>query len=542
MKKKNLIAGILGLALILAVIFAGCELIDNNESGGVPDFSVDTEPNATITLNSNTKYQYVRGFGGMDITWDNFFEISMAEYDKMFNPTQLGFNILRIMINPIKGRGPNVTPDGLTDEDKKFLHTTDPLDFLNFITSPAGGRPNYYNAVKRVNSYGGYVLASPWSPPKAWKAKDSIAGGSLKPEFYENYADYLQIFLQKMNTEGAPIYAISIQNEPNYDSSKENYEGCGWSDTALRDFFVHPQYGVGDFTDGITGWGGGKATPRVLIMNGESANTPTIHDAAMANTTSRDIIDLLARHNYGNVDTPYAYNADSSLGPRYGKEMWMTEWNKNSGSVSTYPNDSTWNYVWLFLNDVDLTIRGRNDNAYIWWALKRFYSFIGDGTNNTANGAILPRGYALSHYAKFAKEKDRIGVTVTGELGGGTTIVAESSGGTNNVNNSNLTQTSLSVKITGFMSPDGKEISVVMFTPTNSNATGSGGFDLGTVRINLPAGFAAAESATAMRSNAKAMGQMGRVTVQTDENTGNSYAIVNLPRSEILSITFTKKP
>jgi O-glycosyl hydrolase len=506
------------------------------------------EPNATVTLNS-TRYQYVRGFGGMDITWDNFFEISMDEYDTMYNPDKLGFNIMRIMINPIKGRGPNVTPDGPTAEDKKFVHTTDPLEFLEFITSAEGGRPNYYNGVKKVNSYGGYVLASPWSPPAEWKTTKSISGGikvssnpnvytrsSLETAHYQDYANYLRTFAQKMSQEGAPIYAISIQNEPNYDTSKEDYEGCGWTDNVMRDFFLQVRNftAAGTNSDNtvtytaIPGYGGGKATERVLIMNGESANTPAIHTVAMQDPISSGIIDLLARHNYGeNTAQPYNPGVD------YGKEMWMTEWNKNSGSASSYPNDSTWNYVWLFLNDVDMTIRQRSDNAYIWWALKRFYSMIGDGQYGTTEGDILPRGYALSHYAKFAKEKWRIGVDVEGELGDGSTINFNSSASNTNVNYTTPSQTHLCARVTAFMSDDGKEVSVIMYTPTNANAAGTGGYDLGKVRINLPPGFIA-KSATGMRSNAEAMGQTEEVKL--DRN--GSYTIVDLPGSNILSIKF----
>lgn len=44
-----------------------------------------------------------------------------------------------------------------------------------------------------------------------------------------------------------------------------------------------------------------------------------------------------------------------------------------------------------------------NWNAYIWWYLKRYYSFLGDGTQGTASGEILKRGYAFSHFSKFVR-------------------------------------------------------------------------------------------------------------------------------------------
>jgi len=44
-----------------------------------------------------------------------------------------------------------------------------------------------------------------------------------------------------------------------------------------------------------------------------------------------------------------------------------------------------------------------NWNAYIWWYLPRYYSFIGDGEQGTNIGEILKRGYAFSHFSKFVR-------------------------------------------------------------------------------------------------------------------------------------------
>jgi len=465
------------------------------------------EANATVTLNA-THQQYVRGFGGMDLTWGNFFEIKMNEYEKMFNPVSgLGLNIMRIIIEP-----------GIKDDVAKTSVFTTHADWIDDVMAN-GNRPNYIEGVKLVNKHGGYVLASPWTPPSAWKSNNSInGGGHLPTSRWADYAAYLRSYAQEMYDRGAPIYAVSIQNEPNFTAS---YDGCEWTPQEMRDFFKQ----VGSFTatpTNVPGYGGGAATARVLIMNGESANTPAIHNEALADPVSRAAIDLLARHNYGNIGTLYGEDA------RYEKEMWMTEYNINSGNATLYPNDSTWNYVWPFINDIDLGIRQRNDNTFVWWALKRFYSVIGEGQYGTTEGVVLPRGYALSHYAKFAKEKFRIGAVVRGTLKDGTPV------GASNVNNTNIDRNNTAAKVTAFLSPDGNELSVILYTPTGTD--GTGGFDLGTVRINMPANFTVA-SASAMRSTSKAKGVTEEVILSADR----TYAIVTLPRSEILSVRFTKK-
>lgn len=58
------------------------------------------------------------------------------------------------------------------------------------------------------------ILASPWSAPSWMKTNDAPKGGSLKPEFYSAYAQYLVRYLQAMQADGVTIAAITMQNEP----------------------------------------------------------------------------------------------------------------------------------------------------------------------------------------------------------------------------------------------------------------------------------------------------------------------------------------
>jgi len=458
--------------------------------------SAESDPNVTITIDTNTRYQYVRGFGGMDVGWGNFPEAKVRDTELMYNPdTGLGLNILRIMIMPWN-TDINETMEALID----------------------GDRPDYYENVKIVNKYGGYVLASPWSPPKEWKNNNSTHGsGRLLPRYYREYAGYLRDFALNMYKNGAPIYAVSIQNEPNYDA---DYDGCLWSSAEMRDFFLQ----TGRFTDGVKGFGGGGEIDSVRTMNGETANNVHINDDALNNPASRAVIDIIGRHTYGDRRNRYALALDHPTDP---KEVWMTEHNINSGNASGYPNDSTWNYVWKLLNDIDLSIRLNDESAFIWWAAKRFYSFIGDGHWGTVEGEILPRGYAVSHYAKFAKGTYRAALSAAGRTGDGANI---------SVRNFNSTMDNIdgiSARATAFVSPDGNSISLVMFTPVF--ISGSGGVDMGTVKIQLPEDFKIREAA-AMRSSRNNYAIWEEVDVSADRNS----ALVKLPKGHILSVRFSR--
>ena len=513
-----------------------------------------TEPsyNATVTVSNpkvkSNRYQYVRGYGGMDVAWANFPRTYQAEMETMYDPNKLGYNINRIMISPGK-----VNPsDGIQDLISRH-------------------RPDYYENVKIVNKHGGYNLASPWSPPKEWKSNNSINGGGvLLKQYYQQFADYLKAFAQDMYDHGAPIYAISISNEPNYTAG---YDGCEWKPDEMRDFYKQ----VGRFTYGVRGFGGGRQISTVLTVNGESANNPDINLSALRDPISRAAIDLLCRHVYGSqTSTLWRYGPppvgaslpgtapwDSSTpnildredGTKY--EVWMTEHNINSANAQGYVADSTWPYVWRYMNDVDLVMRLNNENAFVWWASKRFYSMIGDGQygtnqqNDSNTPAVLPRGWGLSHYAKYTIDTHRIKADVSGTLVGGTAITFEGSG--TNVKNRDFALDNTSARITAYASiTSGKDnapindsvddvefISLVMWTPTETG--GGGGRDMGTVKIEMPVidgqQFLIG-SYTAIKSTSETSTHVAyTVTVAEDRKS----AFVTLNGSQILSVKFIKE-
>jgi glucosylceramidase len=67
------------------------------------------------------------------------------------------------------------------------------------------------------------VMGSPWSVPGWMKSTNSLITGTLLPRFYDSFADYFVKFIRAYEAEGVPIYAISLQNEPNYEPA--NYPG-----------------------------------------------------------------------------------------------------------------------------------------------------------------------------------------------------------------------------------------------------------------------------------------------------------------------------
>jgi len=473
------------------------------------------EPAPTVNVNiGGANQQYVRGFGGMSNAFgygnNNARYMEMKDIDTMFHPeTGLGFNILRIRIfeNPLEEViGGQIEPQ-----------------MNNQIT--------YLEAVKRVNKYGGYVMASPWTPPPEWKVNGSVEGKApsyLLTTHYRDYAEYLKNFAKDMAGYGAPIYAISIQNEPSWPAS---YAGCEWTSQQQVDFFKTA--GIGKYVTGIPGYGGGQKLDSVMSMSGEAHQNVAWNDAAKNDPESHAAIDIYAYHTYGNKSNKYdAVQADNDLNR---KEVWMTEINHNSGD-GNYAQDSTWNFVWIIADEIDNDVRCDNANAFVYWYLKRFYCFIGDNTEGTLNGQVTNRGYVMSHWAKYATDTVRIPAFVTGHPG---------TGNTSDVNASTGASSSVNVKVSAYrrkaeptsywermVKKQEDSISMVIFDKrTTATAQGQD------IKVNLPADFGGAKFASAIISDSTGKRHAPHLVVLAGDGTS---AVFNLPANGIVSIKFTK--
>jgi glucosylceramidase len=82
------------------------------------------------------------------------------------------------------------------------------------------------------------ILASPWSPP-AWMKdnKEMNHGGKLLPEFRETWARYFTKFIKAYAEKGIPIWAVTIQNEP---EACQRWDSCLYTEedekVFLRDY------------------------------------------------------------------------------------------------------------------------------------------------------------------------------------------------------------------------------------------------------------------------------------------------------------------
>ncbi|MDN3670407.1 hypothetical protein QWY93_13885 [Echinicola jeungdonensis] len=124
-------------------------------------------------------------------------------------------------------------------------------------------------------------------------------------------------------------------------------------------------------------------------------------------------LDIVSGHIYGSGLAPYP------LAEEKGIEVWMTEYLMNQNSGVDIDNWNTEEVaIWEESMGMLETIHGAmtsNWNAYIWWYIRRFYSFLGDGEQGTTREETLRRGHAMAQFAKYVRPGyERISATVSG--------------------------------------------------------------------------------------------------------------------------------
>jgi glucuronoarabinoxylan endo-1,4-beta-xylanase len=298
----------------------------NNAGGGT---NTPVTFDAEVTIQANNTQQVIEGFGCATVFMPSNTSLTADESDRLFGSAnnQVGLNILRIR-----------------------------------LASDAGWRSIELVNAKEAIQRGAKVIATPWSPPASMKTNNNIIGGSLITDSSAAYASYLNDFASYMAANAAPLYAVSIQNEPDI---SVNYESCNWNADQMRDFLKN--YGALITHTRVM-------APESFNNNPAFVNSILNDDAAAAN------LDLVGGHIYGSGIV------ENSLAKDKGKEVWMTE---HLDTAITYSAD---------LNtavEIHDCLTKANFNAYIWWYGKRFYGPIDE------NGFVTKRGYVMSQFARF---------------------------------------------------------------------------------------------------------------------------------------------
>ena len=276
---------------------------------------------ATVTLSSQK--QYIRGIGGMShAAWAG--DLTAAERTTAFGNAdgQLGFSALRIPVS-----------DGSPDS-------------ANVATA------------KAAIAAGAIVFATPWN-----------AVGTMSSSQFSSYATHLNNFVSYMKNQGVNLYAISVQNEPDYAS-----QWLAWTPTLCHDFVLN--YG---------------STITTKLISCESFNyTKSYYDPILNDSAALANVAVLGTHLYGTAVSAYPYALFDQKGA--GKERWMTEhYTDSTTDANSWPN------ALGVATELHHAMVDGQFNLYTWWYIVRSYGPI------STNGTVSKRGWCMAQFSKFIR-------------------------------------------------------------------------------------------------------------------------------------------
>jgi glucosylceramidase len=189
------------------------------------------ETQICVFVDPTKTFQTILGVGGAltDASAETFAKLPKARQQEFLNAyysrdTGIGYTLARTNIHSCDfSSGSYTYVDEGDKELKSFSIKHDQefrIPFIKQVRATTGNRLN--------------IFASPWSPPAFMKDNDNmLRGGKLKPEFYQSWANYFVKFIRAYESEGIPIWGVSIQNEP---MATQKWESCIFSAEDERDF------------------------------------------------------------------------------------------------------------------------------------------------------------------------------------------------------------------------------------------------------------------------------------------------------------------
>jgi glucuronoarabinoxylan endo-1,4-beta-xylanase len=239
--------------------------------------------------------------------------------------------------------------------------------------------------MQMAQARGALVWSAPWSPPASFKDNNSVDAGNFVSANFQAYADQLAGYVATMKeTYGVNIYAVSVQNEPNFAAT---YESCIWTAQQIHDFVPFLSGSLSSHNVGST---------RILLPEDVHWESDTerymtaLNDPAVA-----PAIGIIADHNYDGPDTTVGSTAVPSSIPHAGKALWETEVMTTDAFDGGIANAMYWaQRIHLFLTAAQV-------NAWHYWWLTP-YSNDNEALEGMG-GVTTKRMYVLGQYSRFVR-------------------------------------------------------------------------------------------------------------------------------------------
>ena len=370
MKTGRVIKGVLGaLLLFVGIVFIHAKFSSARSA-------------TTDTVNWNTTYQTMDGFGGQ--TWTYADNLSGSNADLFFSQTAgIGLTIVR-SANTWNGSIPDlVTLQSALARGVKVE--------LGLQSPPCNLKHSYVDLGEDCDngSSDGTSAASAFSDGAAGSNGNCFtntlsldgSGGA-----YQQYAKYIvnTISTYQNSPNNVPIAYLDVQNEP--DLSAGNVHGtlgtCIWRSGAQFEDFIHNYLGPALSAAGLH--------PAVMLGSSPQWFYPDYTTACLSNSSCARYVAIAAGHGYSTNASAYP------LGTTGGRHVWMSE----------FSDGGTWDTSMTSALEVAQSMHSylttANASAYEWWQLA--YNPL-DGNHGLTDQFYntTKRFYATGNWSKFVR-------------------------------------------------------------------------------------------------------------------------------------------
>jgi glucuronoarabinoxylan endo-1,4-beta-xylanase len=301
-----------------------------------PELPSNEPAHVEIIVDWMEQHQTMDGFGACD-RWNS--ALTDAQADLFFSATKgIGLSLLRVS--------------------------------MNYNGNDTSAVSNAQKAAAR----GALVWMAPWTAPAGWKDNGSVEnGGHLLVARYDAWAARLIQFATALQSKGVSLYAISIQNEPDYAAG---YQSMVYDDAEMVSFIkaLGPKLAA--------------LNPRPKLIVGEYSswgNLWSLATALEADAVAFPYLDIYAVHQYRGVP---AYQSR----PR---PLWETEMSSFDGPSADIENGVA---VARWIHEA--IVNGNVNAWHYWWLV---------GQNDDNEGLLNPSGgrtkrlYTLGNFSRFIR-------------------------------------------------------------------------------------------------------------------------------------------
>ncbi|KAF8797523.1 glycoside hydrolase family 30 protein [Phlegmacium glaucopus] len=373
---------------------------------------------ANIVVDDTSVFQPIIGFGG------SLTDSSALTLNKLKSTNSANyFNLLKYAFSPTDGAnaaGLNYirVPIGASDFSANLYSLDDTSGDISFFKFDINATPSYvFSVLKDILSINSLMKLHilPWSPPAWMKDSGTMNGGSLQSQYIGSYATYLLKSVQGFQSKGLPVYAISIQNEPQ--NSNPTYPTCNMTADAegqiaasLRSLLNANSLSNVKIIGHEHNWDNAGSYPVTLMQEDGSAFTGVSFHCYAGSVANQD-----AFHN-AFPSTPILFTECSGT---YGTDWWQDiKWYMDNLWIGSLEHNSQSGLMWNIALDGGGNPRLTGTNSCDGAGCRPLVTVNSDGSYS-----FNQEFYSMAQASKAIIPKDaggpfgsRIGVSVGGSL------------------------------------------------------------------------------------------------------------------------------